>query len=312
MLAMLAMLASACSPLGALDLLVPDAGHVASTGIPYRDGLALDVYRPDRWGADGPATAAVWIYGGAWRSGSREGYRFVAEYLAGQGIATVIPDYGLYPDARFPAFLEDLAAAVRWTLDGGGPEVLGRSVDRLVLMGHSAGAYNAAMLALDPRWLGADRGRISALVGLAGPYDVHPYTVGITRKVFGHVTAPETVEPLDDVGPQAPPVFLAHGLDDTTVAPGHTRKLAEAYRAAGLAPSLVTLADAGHIGLLLKLAAPLRDPALTDPLGRFLDRITSFSNSQRRSGHAAFEMTVRRRAAWAQALRFSSGPRLSG
>ena len=128
----------------------------------------LDVYRPR---TIGPAALPIIIffYGGSWSSGSKSGYSFVGRALASRGFLVVIPDYRLVPEARFPVFLEDNAMAVRWVRAHGA--ALGGEPGRLILAGHSAGAYNAAMLALDPRWLGIDRQWVCGLIGLAGPYD---------------------------------------------------------------------------------------------------------------------------------------------
>ena len=58
----------------------------------------------------------VFFYGGSWNHGERHDYRFVGEALAARGIVTVIPDYRLYPQVRYPDFLKDNAAAVAWAL----------------------------------------------------------------------------------------------------------------------------------------------------------------------------------------------------
>src|SRR3546814_8631076 len=92
--------------------------------------------------------------------------------FAAQGFVVAVPDYRLVPKVRFPAFVEDSAAAVKWVRAhiarfGGDP-------DRIVLAGHSAGAYNAAMLAVDPQWLGPDRAAVKGWATLAGPYEFLP------------------------------------------------------------------------------------------------------------------------------------------
>ena len=81
-------------------------------------------------------------------------YRFVGTALAARGFVVAIPDYRVYPEVRFPGFLEDGARAMRWVRDniaeyGGDPA-------RIVVAGHSAGAHIAAMLAIDQPWLRAE------------------------------------------------------------------------------------------------------------------------------------------------------------
>ena len=98
---------SACSPLKAVNFLVPNGGFERSEGIAYGpDGRhKLDVDRPTE--PDARRTVVVFRYGGGWKSGARNDYRFAAEAFAARGYVTVVPDYRLYPQVRFPAFVED-------------------------------------------------------------------------------------------------------------------------------------------------------------------------------------------------------------
>ncbi|WP_254606600.1 alpha/beta hydrolase, partial [Sphingomonas bacterium] len=161
---------AACSPLRTFDAVVPKDGGVrlvvrgAAFGPDPRQ--RLDVYAPKDTPANGRSRPViVFFYGGSWSSGTRAGYSFVGRALAARGFVVAIPDYRLVPQVRFPAFLRDNAAAVRWVR--GHIAASGGDPDRLVLAGHSAGAYDAAMLALDPRWLGADRAAVRGWAGLA-------------------------------------------------------------------------------------------------------------------------------------------------
>ena len=121
-----------------------------TTSIAYAKGArhTLDVCRPTS------ATAApviVFFYGGGWRSGSKRTYRYVAKALARRGYVAVLPDYRIYPQARYPDFLDDGAQAVRWVKDN--VQRFGGDPQKIFLMGHSAGAHIAAMLAIDATWL---------------------------------------------------------------------------------------------------------------------------------------------------------------
>jgi poly(3-hydroxybutyrate) depolymerase len=148
-LAVLVLLA-ACSPLTLLNGAVPDAASRATSGVAYGPlpRQRLDIYAPpdaDR------APVVVFFYGGSWRSGDRADYRFAGDALASRGIVAVIADYRLYPEARYPTFLQDAAQVVAWTQQHIGG--YGGDPGRVFVAGHSAGGYIAAMLALDPRWL---------------------------------------------------------------------------------------------------------------------------------------------------------------
>jgi acetyl esterase/lipase len=129
---------------------------------------------------------AVFFYGGSWDSGRRQDYAWVGRALAAQGFLTIVPDYRLYPAVRYPGFVEDGALAVRWAADHA--RALGGDPGRIVLIGHSAGAYIAAMLALDDRWLeaaGVDPKAVRAFAGLSGPYDFLPLDGPVTQRTFG-------------------------------------------------------------------------------------------------------------------------------
>lgn len=224
----------------------------------------LDLYAPRD--GEGPWPVVVYIHGGSWASGSRSSYDFVGRALAAQGFLVAIVDYRLYPEERYPSFLEDCALAVAWLLRGAGE--FGGDPARLGLLGHSAGAYNAAMLALDGRWLAGvgATGAVKAWAGLAGPYDFLPLDSPITKRTFGGVEPLSATQPVNFVTPDSPPTFVAHGDRDRTVAPRHTTMLAALLRAAGGAVEERHYPGIGHLGIAAAIARPLRRraPVLAD------------------------------------------------
>lgn len=258
---------AACSPLRTFNALVPkDAGvRLAARGVAYGEDARqrLDVYAPSGAGGE-PRPVIVFFYGGSWNSGVREGYGFVGRALAAAGFVVVIPDYRLVPAAPFPEFLKDCASAVRWArahaADYGG------DADRLLLAGHSAGAYNAAMLALDPQWLGLDRTAVRGLIGLAGPYDFLPFDGPVPVAAFGGWARPDETQPVRFADGSAPPAFLATGADDRTVLPRNSRALAAKLQAAGVRAELRTYPEVGHVGIVTAIAQPFRGraPVLAD------------------------------------------------
>ncbi len=269
------LLLAGCTPLSTFDALVPKdrAGVRVAQGVAYGSDprQRLDIYAP-RASASGRRPVVVFFYGGSWNSGDRAGYAFVGRALAARGFVAVVPDYRLVPAVRYPAFVEDGAAAVRWTeahvADYGG------APDRLVLMGHSAGAYIAAMLAVDGRWLGAARAGVRGLVGLAGPYDFAPFDVDASRAAFGGWPRPADTQPVTWAGAGDPPAFLAWGADDHTVRPRNSQALAARLRAGGVAVETRAYPGLSHVGLLLAIARPLRrrGPVLADA-ARFVERV---------------------------------------
>ncbi len=266
-----------CSPLTTFNALVPKDGGVTriAQSIPYGTDprQRLDVYAPRRPAASARPTI-VFFYGGSWSSGTRTGYGFVARALASRGFVVVVPDYRLVPEVRFPAFLQDCAAAVRWAI--GHVARYGGDGERIVLAGHSAGAYNAAMLAMDPRWLGADRTAVRGFAGLAGPYDFLPLEGPITTATFGGWPMPAETQPITFAGPSDPPALLLTGADDVTVEPRNSSALAARLRAAGVAVDMHRYPGLGHIGVLTAIARPFRGraPVLAD-VTTFARRVTA-------------------------------------
>ncbi|HEX8191987.1 MAG TPA: alpha/beta hydrolase, partial [Allosphingosinicella sp.] len=232
----------------------------------------LDVYRPRRAGEDLPVI--LFLYGGNWQSGTRSGYEFAGRALAAQGFVVAVPDYRLVPEVRFPAFLEDNAAALRWVRRNA--RRFGADADRIVLVGHSAGAYNAAMLALDPTWLGDDRQAVRGFVGIAGPYDFLPLDSPITRAAFGSAPDPRATQPVNFGSADDPPALLLHGTADRTVYPRNSERLAERLRSAGVEAQVELYPGTGHVGIVTALARPFRGkaPVLRDTAA-FARRVTA-------------------------------------
>ncbi len=276
MVALLGLLASACSPLLTFNALVPKDGgtRLVAHDIPYGGDprQRLDLYAPAR--PAGTLPVIVFFYGGSWNSGTRRGYAFVGRALAAQGFLVAVPDYRLLPAVRYPAFLEDCAAATRWVRANAAHH--GGDGDRLVLAGHSAGAYNAAMLALDPRWLGDDRTAVRGLIGLAGPYDFLPLEPGVARDTFGAVRDPASTQPISFVSRDDPAVFLGWGTGDTTVRPGNSEHLAARLAASGVRVEAHPYPGVTHIGMATALARPFRGhaPVLAD-LAAFARSVTA-------------------------------------
>lgn len=263
-------------PLGAFNALMPKdrASARVAQGIAFGPGerLKLDVYAP-RSVAPGKRPVILFFYGGSWNSGRRQGYAFAARALAARGFVVVVPDYRLVPEARYPEFLNDGAAAFRWARRHSA--TYGGDGERIVLIGHSAGAYNAAMLALDPGLLGSDRAALRGFAGLAGPYDFLPLDDAATIAAFGAWPRPAETQPINHAGPGAPPVLLLHGDSDSRVMPRHSLKLAGLLRDSGSEVELKLYPGLGHVGILSALARPFRRraPVLAD-LARFASRVS--------------------------------------
>ena len=258
-----------CSGAGALNSLTPSSAKL-QTAVAYGSlqRQQLDIYRPAALAPAGGWPVVVFFYGGSWNSGERADYQFVGEALASRGILTVVADYRLYPQVRYPDFLIDSASALGWGLDNAAH--LGGNPKRVFVMGHSAGGYNAAMLALDPRWLAAgdhSPSELAGWIGLAGPYDFLPARNPDVQPVFFHPNYPPHSQPIDFIRADAPRTFLAAPAKDTVVNPERsTQQLAEKLAAAGALVELRSYERARHVTLIGAFAWPLRfiAPVLDD------------------------------------------------
>ncbi len=217
---------------------------------------ALDIYLPAA--GERPAPVVVFFYGGGWRGGERASYRFVGRSLAQCGAIAVVPDYRVWPDAGFPDFLRDAAAAVSAARVQGAR--YGGDSSRLFLMGHSAGAYIATMLALDTQWLagvGIDaRSALAGVIGLSGPYDFLPLHDPVLEEIFRPV-GPRT-QPITFAANARAKMLLATGADDRTVNPANTTRLAAAVREAGTRVETIVYPGIGHTAVIGAFATSLR------------------------------------------------------
>ena len=232
----------------------PSAGTVAHQNIVFdvTDGLSLDVYAPPN---ARNAPVVVFFYGGSWKSGKRQWYRWVGEALAAQGIVTVVPDYRQWPKVRLDGFMRDGAEAVRWAHDHAGD--FGGDTTHLFVMGHSAGGHIAALLATDARWLGAVGMKprdLSGFIGLAGPYDFLPLTNDDFIDMFGQTAEQQArSQPINFVEGDEPPALLLQGETDGTVKPSNALSLQRHYEARGEHVEVKLYPDTGHMGVLFGL-----------------------------------------------------------
>ncbi len=213
----------------------------------------------------------VFFYGGSWRTGSKADYEFVGRSLAARGLDVAVVDYRLYPEVGFPAFVEDGARAVSVLASD-------HTKRQIVLIGHSAGAHIAAMLALDRQYLRAWQvadDTIVGLIGLAGAYDFTPIRDPVLQNVFGSVEDWPASQPINFVEKSSPPMVLLHGLADDTVTPGNSRRLAAAARTKGVPADLRLLPGINHSGLIGRVALPRLWPGV-DIAGAVVDAASRF------------------------------------
>ena len=253
---------SSCSPFRAIDLLVDRKGYSLEKEQSYGDSpsMRMDIYFPKNQ-SNLNDDIIMFVYGGSWRSGrlfsgKKEYYRFVGKLFSNEGYTTIIPDYRVYPEVKFPSFVEDVANAVRWIHTNMN---LKNDNRRLILIGHSAGAHIVSLLALDPNYfkeVGIDRSVLRGWVGLSGPYNFNPLAIRYIRPIFESVIDDiNKARPISFASVKAPPGMLIHGKRDRLVSRNNSLALYKALTGAGSKIDYVSI-DAGHFDTVLGLGVP--------------------------------------------------------
>ncbi len=265
MIALLA-LAAACSPRTGLERLALGEDVVRTADVAYGHAVrqTLDIYRP--FPPRSPAPVVLFVYGGRWRYGSKDDYLLVANAFVRRGWVTVIADYRLHPEAFFPAWVEDGASAVRWTLDN--IERYGGDTTRITVVGHSAGAHTVALLALDERYLneaGVPAGSVQGFVSVAGPIDT-TWTAPDVQRLMGPPGGWPATYPATHIDGREPPLLLLHGDRDEVVSPTNSVRLAGRIRQRGGCVNLVMYRGVGHVDIAIGLGLPaaVAAPVLDD------------------------------------------------
>jgi acetyl esterase/lipase len=271
LLAALALAAGGCSPRRMAEGLLLGSHFVRTPGLAYgaEARQRLDVYRPRTVRRGAPVV--VFLYGGRWQSGSADEYRLLGDAMTRRGWIAVVADYRLYPAVRFPAWVQDAALAVRWARDnaarfGGDPE-------NVVVVGHSAGAHTAALLALDERWLreaGVPAGAVRGFAALAGPVDT-VWTDPDVQALMGPPAGWPATYPATHVDGTEPPLLLLHGADDETVSPRSSLRLAARIQERGGCARAIVYRGVGHVKIIVAAAVPrISSAPVLDDLAAFV------------------------------------------
>lgn len=253
-----AALTAACSPFAAINLLVPRTGYSMHRELAYGADprQKLDIYVPAN--AKGPMPVLLFFYGGAWQAGSRTDYRAFGQAFTSAGMVVAVADYRLYPQVKYHAFGEDAAGALAYlhahvAQYGGDPA-------RIFVSGHSAGAYNAVMLASEPKYIEAKGGRpgwIRGVIGLSGPYDFLPMSDSTYVDMFEGTNNLQSM-PVNHVTGVRQPMLLATGTQDSTVDQGNTDRMAARLKSFGSEVKVIKYKGTGHVGIILSLVPGFR------------------------------------------------------
>ena len=249
--------------------------------------LKYDLYLPNNANKEFNHTpVVVFFYGGSWNRGDKSEYEFVGRRLASMGYITAVPNYRLYPEVQYPDFLEDGAQSIaHLKKELQKPEYKNLNPSQqYVFMGHSAGAYNAAMLALDPRWLNAagleHQTSVQGLIGLAGAYNIYPIKDTDVQPVFNHPDYPPKSQPIDYAGSRNVPALLLAPQSDTLVSiERNTNALHQALQSAGNQSKVESIEGTNHITLIGTLSPLLFfKGSTTKPIDQFMRELHQKNN----------------------------------
>ena len=248
----LCLLTSGCTHLYFLAL-NGNAGKTQPSSMQPLRGSALGVDIYPAANGDRAAPVLIFFYGGRWQDGKREDYAFVGRKLAAEGLLVMVPDYRLYPEVRFPAFVEDAAAMAAWAKAHAAE--FGGDPNRIFLAGHSAGAHMVALLGTDARYFAAH---------------------GLQPRDFA---GQRESQPVNFADGDEPPFLLLHGGSDLLVWPRNSQHLQARLQAAGSAVSYIEYPGVGHIRILASLRYPGLAPTQQDMLSFIADQTHAASNS---------------------------------
>lgn len=265
-----------CSAVSLLNATIPRDGYVIHKDIAYGSDMRqkLDIYVPEGVSAANPAPVIVFYYGGSWKQGSKNDYLFLGESFATLGYVAVIADYRVYPQVSFPAFVDDSAQAFGWVHKhiasyNGDP-------NNLFLAGHSAGAYNAVMLAVNHEYFkraGVKPAWVRGTIAIAGPYDFLPLSDETLIKLFSTAAHEKDTQPITFVNKKYAPIFLATGDSDEDVLPRNSIILDTRLRQLGSPVESHIYPKIDHIDIMLSLAYRFRDKTtLREDIRQFIEK----------------------------------------
>lgn len=198
---------------------------------PDGQDLKLNTYRPL---TTGKYPTLIVIYGGAWRQGTPENQEFFSRYFAAQGYSVIAIDYRHAPQYQFPAQLEDVQTALNYILDHA--EELEVDTERLAIMGRSAGAHLAMLIAYQSNTI-----PFKAVINYYGPVNLSqsyydppfpdPINVrAVLRDFLGgtpeeFLTLYQQASPINQIKPKLPPSLLVYAQGDHLVEAKFGREL---------------------------------------------------------------------------------------
>ncbi len=250
------LLVTACNPAATLNRTTTLSGLSVTRDLHYGPDArnVLDIYAPQHVSA---RPVVLFIHGGSWTSGGKDEYVFAGDSLARAGYVTAVMSYRLAPQHPYPDYIQDAAQALKWLQENAAR--YGGDGQRLYVVGHSAGAFNAAEVVDNARWLsevGVPINTVRGVVGIAGPYD-YDFRQFPSKNAFPVSGDPANIMPSRHVRSDAPPHLLLVAANDTTVDPSNGEKMRSALQAAGVPYTYTVLPGLNHTTIVAALARNL-------------------------------------------------------
>ena len=212
----------------------------------------LDLYRSKNPKPQKPLI--VFVHGGSWQHGNKRDYLFVGETFAREGYDVAVINYHLAPAYIFPTYVDDLAQAIHYLTQN--QNKLNISTENMILMGHSAGAFNVMSVVYSAASQSFKyTAQIRAIVGLAGPYHFDYKGDTQAEPAFDQKIPYQQVMPYYFVEPNQIKHYLLMAEQDQLVGQENTFDLDQALRAKGNHSHIAVIPKTGHITILATLSS---------------------------------------------------------
>ena len=212
----------------------------------------LDLYRTKNPKKQKPLI--VFVHGGSWQHGNKRDYLFIGETFAREGFDVAVINYQLAPENIFPAFVDDLAQAIHYLVQN--QDKLNISTKNMILMGHSAGAFNVMSVVYSAQSQNFKyKDQIKAIVGLAGPYHFDYVGDPLSEHAFDHKISYQQVMPYYFIEPNHIKHYLLVAEQDQVVERKNTLDLDIALRQKGNHSHIAVIPKTGHITIVATLAS---------------------------------------------------------